>query len=89
MKSEVADNLDGLVEQLPLIEGSHAQREVFDDTSLESYIRYGRYDKAQDLFNTYLKRRTSVRDELWFTHTMPEAAAIRQGVARTHSGIST
>ena len=71
---EAADNLDGLVEQLPRIGGSHAQREVFEDTILESYIRSGRYDKAQDLLNTRLKRRTSVRDELWLTRTMPEAA---------------
>ena len=71
---DAADNLDGLVEQLPRIGGSHAQREVFEDTILESYIRSGRYDKAQDLLNTRLKRRTSVRDELWLTRTMPEAA---------------
>ena len=71
---EAADNLDGLVEHLPRIGGSHAQREVFEDTILESYIRSGRYDKAQDLLNTRLKRRTSVRDELWLTRTMPEAA---------------
>ena len=71
---EAADNLDGLVEQLPRIGGSHAQREVFEDTVLESYIRSGRYDKAQDLINTRLKRRTSPRDELWLTRTMPEAA---------------
>ena len=71
---EAADNLDGLVEQLPRIGGSHAQREVFEDTILESYIRSGRFDRAQDLLNTRLKRRTSVRDELWLTRTMPEAA---------------
>ena len=71
---EAADNLDGLVEQLPRIGGSHAQREVFEDTVLESYIRSGRYDKAHDLLYTRLKRRTSVRDELWLTRTMPEAA---------------
>ena len=52
-----ADNLDGLVEQLPRIGGSHAQREVFEDTILESYIRAGRFDRAQDLLTTRLKRR--------------------------------
>ena len=71
---DAADNLDGLVEQLPRIGGSHAQREVFEDTVLESYIRSGRYDKAQDLLSTRLKRRTSPRDEFWLTRTMPEAA---------------
>ena len=62
---DAADNLYGLVEQLPRMGGSHAQREVFEDTILESYIRAGRFDKAQALLNTRLKRRTSVRDELW------------------------
>ncbi len=71
---DAADNLDGLVEQLPRIGGSHAQREVFEDTVLESYIRSGRYDKAQDLLDTRLRRRTSVRDELWLARAMPEAA---------------
>ena len=71
---DAADNLDGLVEQLPRIGGSHAQREVFEDTILESYIRAGRYDKAQTLLDTRLKRRTSVRDELWLNRTTPQAA---------------
>ena len=71
---DAADNLDGLVEQLPRIGGSHAQREVFEDTILESYIRAGRYDKAQTLLDTRLKRRTSTRDELWLDRTTPQAA---------------
>ncbi len=71
---DAADNLDGLVDQLSRIGGSHAQREVFEDTILESYIRSGRFDKAQDLLNTRLKRRTSVRDEVWLGRTMGEAA---------------
>ena len=71
---DAADNLDGLVDQLSRIGGSHAQREVFEDTILESYIRSGRFDKAQELLNTRLKRRTSVRDEVWLGRTMGEAA---------------
>ena len=71
---DAADNLDGLVDQLARIGGSHAQREVFEDTILESYIRSGRFDKAQELLNTRLKRRTSVRDEVWMGRTMGAAA---------------
>ena len=71
---DAADHLDGLVDQLPRLGGSHAQREVFEDTILESYIRAGRFDKAQDLLHTRLKRRTSVRDELWLQRTEGEAA---------------
>ena len=72
---DAADHLDGLVEQLPRIGGSHAQREVFEDTILESYIRAGRFEKAQDLLHTRLKRRTSVRDEVWLGRMMDESEA--------------
>ena len=71
---DAADHLDGLVNHLPRLGGSHAQREVFEDTILESYIRAGRFDKAQDLLHTRLKRRTTVRDEVWLRRTEGEAA---------------
>ena len=58
---DAGDNLDGLVEQLPRIGDSHVQREVFEDTILESYIPAGRFDKAQDLLTTRLKWPTSVK----------------------------
>ena len=64
-----ADQFDGIAEQLPRIGGSHAQREVFEDTILEARIRAGRFDEAQNMLHTRLKRRTSVRDELWLTRT--------------------
>ncbi len=69
---DAADHLDGLIGQLPRLGGSHAQREVFEDTILESYIRAERFDKAQDLLHTRLKRRTSVRDEVWLRRTEGE-----------------
>lgn len=72
---DAADNFDGLLEQLPRIGGSHAQREVFEDTILETFIRAERFDQAQSLLNARLKRRTSVRDELWLTRTETEQAA--------------
>ena len=55
-----ADQFDGIAEQLPRIGGSHAQREVFEDTILEARIRAGRFDEAQNMLHTRLKRRTSV-----------------------------
>lgn len=72
---DAADRFDGLVEQLPRIGGSHAQREVFEDTILESFIRAERFDQAQSLLNARLKRRTSVRDELWLSRTETEQVA--------------
>ena len=69
-----ADHFDGVSERLPRIGGSHAQREVFEDTILETYIRAERFDKAQDMLRKRLKRRTSVRDELWLTR-VPDSAS--------------
>ena len=51
--------------QLTRIGGSHAQREVFEDTLLEAYLRAGRFDRAEELLRTRLNRRTSVRDMYW------------------------
>ena len=67
-----ADKFDGILENLPRIGGSHAQREVFEDTILETFIRAERYDQAQSLLHARLKRRTSARDELWLTRTEAE-----------------
>ena len=51
--------------QLTRIGGSHAQREVFEDTLLEAYLRAEQYDKAEKMLRTRLKQRTSVRDSFW------------------------
>jgi tetratricopeptide (TPR) repeat protein len=51
--------------QLTRIGGSHAQREVFEDTFLESYIRAERFDRAEDLLRSRLGQRESVRDTFW------------------------
>lgn len=55
--------------QLTRIGGSHAQREVFEDTLLEAYLRAEQYDKAEDFLYTRLKRRASVRDSYWLGRT--------------------
>ena len=45
--------------------GSHAQREVFEDTLLEAYLRSEQFEKAEDLLRARLKRRPSARDAFW------------------------
>jgi tetratricopeptide (TPR) repeat protein len=45
--------------------GSHAQREVFEDTMLEAYIRAGQCEKAEHMLRTRLNQRDSVRDTFW------------------------
>jgi hypothetical protein len=42
--------------------GSHAQRDVFEDTLLEAYLRSGRHEAAGRLFDERLGRRPSGRD---------------------------
>jgi pentatricopeptide repeat protein len=51
--------------QLVRIGGSHAQREVFEDTLLEAYLRAGQFDKAEAMLAERLERRTSARDTFW------------------------
>jgi tetratricopeptide (TPR) repeat protein len=57
--------LEPLYPQLTRIGGSHAQREVFEDTLLEAYLRAQQFDKAEDMLRSRLKQRASVRDTFW------------------------
>lgn len=62
------------MDQVSRVGGSHAQREVFEDTLLEAYLRAEQFDKAEAMLRTRLQRRESVRDLLWL------------GRAQVHSG---
>jgi tetratricopeptide (TPR) repeat protein len=67
------------LDQLARIGGSHAQREVFEDTLLEAYLRAEQCDKAEAMLRTRLQRRASVRDLFWLGRAQmrsgqPEAA---------------
>ena len=53
------------LDQLARIGGSHAQREVFEDTLLEAYLRAEQFDKAEAMLRARLQRRDSVRDLFW------------------------
>lgn len=64
--------LEPVFPQLERIGGSHAQREVFEDTLLEAYLRAGQYDKAEDMLTERLKRRSSVRDSYWLGRAQTE-----------------
>ena len=57
--------LEPVFSQLPRIGGSHAQREVFEDTLLEAYLRAEQFEQAQEMLTTRLKQRESVRDTFW------------------------
>ena len=45
--------------------GSHAQREVFEDTLLQAYFKTGRFEQAESLLRKRLSQRSSARDAIW------------------------
>ena len=51
--------------ELVRIGGSHAQREVFEDTMLEAYIRAEEFEKAELMLRSRLNQRESIRDTFW------------------------
>ncbi len=63
--AKTAELLEPVCPQLVRIGGSHAQREVFEDTLLEAYLRAERFDKAETMLAERLARRTSPRDTYW------------------------
>lgn len=60
--TEAVAQLEPVFPQLARIGGSHAQREVFEDTMLEAYLRAEQFEKAEDMLRTRLKQRESIRD---------------------------
>ena len=57
--------MEPMFSQLVRIGGSHAQREVFEDTMLETYIRAEEWKKAEKILRSRLNQRDSVRDTFW------------------------
>ena len=63
--ARAAQALEPVCPQLIRIGGSHAQREVFEDTLLEAYLRAEQFAKAAAMLEERLTRRASVRDTFW------------------------
>jgi tetratricopeptide (TPR) repeat protein len=63
--AEAARVLEAALVELPRIGGSHAQREVFEDSLIVAYLRSGQSAKAAPLLRSRLGRRPSTRDEAW------------------------
>jgi hypothetical protein len=57
--------LEPLIPELVRIGGSHAQRELWEDTFIVACLRAGRGEKASTLIAERLHRRPSRRDEAW------------------------
>jgi hypothetical protein len=60
-----AQVLAATLADLPRIGGSHAQREVFEDSLIVAYLRSGQFGEADALLRSRLARRPSARDEAW------------------------
>jgi len=63
--AEAARVLEPALVELPRIGGSHAQREVFEDSLIIAYLRSGQSTKAAPLLRSRLGRRPSARDQAW------------------------
>jgi tetratricopeptide (TPR) repeat protein len=57
--------IEPVADQIVRIGGSNAQREVFEDTLLEAYLRAGCYGRAEAILRQRLGQRPSARDFFW------------------------
>jgi tetratricopeptide (TPR) repeat protein len=60
-----AESLGAALPELARIGGSHAQREIFEDSYIAACLRAGRHDKAAERLSARLERRPSARDNSW------------------------
>jgi len=79
--------IEPMAEQIVRIGGSNAQREVFEDTLLEAYLRGGHYARAEALLRQRLSQRASARDWFWLGRAQmgsgqPEKARVSLQEAR-------
>ena len=79
---ETASLMEQPIGQLARIGGSHAQREVFEDTLLEAYLRAEQFDQAEDMLRERLGRRSSIRDTFWMGRA--QASTGESGPARSN-----
>ena len=63
--AEAVQILEQALADLPRIGGSHAQREIVEDSLIIAYLRSGQSAKAAPLLHARLGRRPSARDEAW------------------------
>ena len=57
--------LEPVLHEVVRIGGSHAQREIIEDTFIVALIRSGELARARALLDTRLHRRPSPRDTRW------------------------
>ena len=75
--------------QLTRIGGSHAQRQVFEDTLLEAYLRAEQFDKATSMLRERLNQRETSRDTYWLARAQSgsgENQAAQSSLQRAKAG---
>jgi hypothetical protein len=70
--AEAAETLEPVLADLSRIGGSHAQREIVEDSLIIAYLRSGQSAKAAPLLRTRLRRRPSARDDAWLARCSKE-----------------
>ncbi len=83
--SEAARLIEPVFPQLTRVGGSHAQREVFEDTLLVAYLRAEQFDKAETMLRERLSRRESPRDNFWLARAQADTG--NPEVAKTSLGL--
>ena len=63
--AEVIDHIEPIFDDLVRINGSQAQRLVFEETLLRAYMLTGRYEKAEAMLRARLEHKHSGRDFFW------------------------
>ena len=67
--------LQPVADQVVRLGGSHAQREVFEDTLIEAWLRAGEGERATSILAERLGRRPSARDQVWLERAEQAVAA--------------
>jgi len=62
---DAAQILEPALADLPRIGGSHAQREIFEDSLIVAFMRSRQSARAAPLLRSRLNRRPSTRDDAW------------------------
>ncbi|MFT5175718.1 MAG: hypothetical protein ACI8W7_003910 [Gammaproteobacteria bacterium] len=62
-----ADNVEAILTDLPRLGGSHAQREIHEETLIAACLKCDRRARAAELLNERLARRPSAIDQHWLS----------------------